>query len=219
MSETPEAIKQQIEETMAHLALKLDELKVQVTLEAVAEVVTVIKTTMHSAVAAKNIRSQVTRHPWWVLGGSTALTCLFLKRFLRSAKRHKPKPVDLTLSSVTNAEAQSNAMAFEQSAIEPNEGGSHLPEEHRHELRDAVMNSFVKILPEVTSQVVPWVVERIVDKWASTRNNDSDRVRENQCHISSINPQDASGDFQNNNVEKSHRIESAGPISASVLKE
>jgi ElaB/YqjD/DUF883 family membrane-anchored ribosome-binding protein len=104
MVDEPEVIRQQMEETRASLTEKLEALESQVagtvqsTTEAVTETVEAVKETVenvtetvketaHSVAETFNLKRQVERHPWGMLGGSVAVGCL--AGYFLSGKPHR----------------------------------------------------------------------------------------------------------------------------------
>jgi len=123
MDDSPEVIRQQMEETKIHLTEKLETLEqqvqetVQTTGSAVSATVGAVQETVESVTGAVqeavhtvgdafDLRKQFEQHPWWVLGGAVAIGCLAEEYLMGPSKRAQMR-LDRTITPyVTEPEAK-----------------------------------------------------------------------------------------------------------------
>lgn len=102
MDDNPDDVQKQIELTKASLVKKLEALEektsetVQTTSDSISETVATVKEAVqtvaekvHSASEVLSLRSQMQRHPWWILGGAVTLGCM--GAYLLGGSRSKDK--------------------------------------------------------------------------------------------------------------------------------
>lgn len=122
MSDNPEELRKQIDQTKASLVGKLEALETQVSgtvqtaSETVSETVSAVKDTVesvvekvHSAGEFFNVKLQTQRRPWVVFGGSVLLGCL--TTYLLSGKKKTTPRQDRTSEDVQRSSAARTAAA------------------------------------------------------------------------------------------------------------
>lgn len=196
MSDTPEVIRQQMEETKTQLSEKLVSLESQVTetvqstgtavnatVEAVHETVDAVTGAVQDAVQsvsnAFDLRRQIERHPWLVLGGAAVLGYLAVDLLTGRAKMSKSSkalasvPCSSTDSAgsgngVPAAESAATAAAFAAAYESGRESSS------RHELQGLAIRSLISVVQDIASRAVPQVVDFL------TRNLTGDRTHRSE---------------------------------------
>ena len=134
MNDTPEDIRQQMEETKSQLSEKLESLEshvtetvqstgtaVNATVEAVQETVETMTGAVQDAVQsvsnAFDLQRQIDRNPWLVLGGSVVVGYLAVELLMGSSKKSKqPQAMAPPPCPATNYGSHQNG---EPSVIEP----------------------------------------------------------------------------------------------------
>jgi hypothetical protein len=171
MDDTPEVIRQQMEQTRSQLSEKLESLGHQVsetvqttgtavnaTVASVQETVETVTGAIQNAVQsvsnALDIRRQFDRHPWLILGGSVVLGYLAAKLLMKSAREPAEQPVTTSppRTSASNA-SRGNGMSNTSSSWD--------------QLRNAALGSLIRIVQDVASQASPHVMDYIAGKRTS----------------------------------------------------
>ena len=177
MNETPEMIRQQMEVTKADLSEKMETLEQQVsetvhstgtavnaTVEAVQETVETVTGAVQGAVQsvsnALNVRRQVNRHPWLVLGGSVALGYLAYGFLTGRAKKTVPPPVIVLETSAGNPKEGDGKPAVDNAAataiVAAYEAGRESSPVHR--TRNLALDAIIGIAQAVAVHAVPHVM-------------------------------------------------------------
>lgn len=176
MSEDAEVIRQQMDETKAQLAEKLETLELQVaetvqstgnvvsaTVEAVQETVENVTGAVQDAVQSVNhafdLRRQLDKHPWYVLGGSVALG--FLAHELLGGKASKFKVSALSANNMAAGDGGSVNSPSTARPLVAATGTAGNKKSSWNELQELAMETIVGLVKEVAKQSVPQLVEAI----------------------------------------------------------
>ena len=186
MSDTVEMIREQMDETRSNLSEKLESLEHQVsqtvqatgtavhaTVGAVQETVETVtgavQDAVHSVSNALDVRRQIDRHPWLVLGGSAVLG-YFAAEFLARSARKSGQPPEAALSpraSTQSAEHENGKPAVQSAAagaavVAAYEAG--LKSSSWHELRSMAISALIAIAQDVVSHAIPPVMNYLIGK-------------------------------------------------------
>ena len=178
MDDTPETIRQQMEETRLQLNEKLETLELQVTetmqstgtalnatVEAVQETVEsvsdAVQDAVHSVSNAFDLGLQIERHPLIVLGGAVVLGYLASDFFAETAKKseslREPLPA---LSSFSNSEIGSTeAPASRNVATVATAYESGRATSTWNQLRDVALGVLISVVQDITIRSVPRIVD------------------------------------------------------------
>jgi ABC-type transporter Mla subunit MlaD len=187
MNDTPEVIRQQMEETKSQLSEKLESLEHQVsetvqstgtavnaTVASVQETVETVTGAVQDAVQsfsnALDVRRQFDRHPWLILGGSVVLGYL-------AAELLTDSPEELTQRPVTAPQPLPPANNANHGSGESSGNSSW------NQLRDAALGSLIGIVQDVASRAAPHVIDYLAGKRASAPIGNS-TTPENTVHQS-----------------------------------
>lgn len=199
MDDTSEVIRQQMDDTRSQLSDKLESLEHQVsdtvqstgtavnaTVSAVQDTVETVteavRDAVHSVSNAVDIRRQVDRHPWLVLGGSVALGYLAYRFLVGSARKTQQPPgttslprrsADITRERNGQPEVESTATAAPAAA----HSESGLRSSSWHQLESAAIGALVGIAHEVVAHAIPHVVNYVTGNRGSTSIDRSDDAR------------------------------------------
>jgi hypothetical protein len=180
MSDTAEMIRGQMDETRSQLSDKLESLEHQVsetvqstgtavnaTVEAVQETVETVTGAFQDAVQsvsnAFDLRRQVDRHPWLVLGGSVVLGCLAVEFLTRPAKKAGQPPETVTPPgpSADNTGHGSGEPAVQSAATGAAIAAAYesgLKSSSWHQLRSMAIGALIGIAQDVASRAIPQVM-------------------------------------------------------------
>ncbi len=181
MSDTPEAIRQQMEETKSQLSEKLVSLETQVTdtvqstgsavnatVEAVQETVETVTGAVQDAVQsvsnAFDLRRQIEKHPLLAIGGAVVLGYLAVEFLAGSEKKcdqtSKTPPAPFPSTNNTGdrtgnpaVESAATAAAIAAAYEAGHESSS------RHQLKDLAIRALIGVVQDVASRAVPQVVD------------------------------------------------------------
>lgn len=186
MNDTPEIIRQQMEETKTQLSEKLGSLEHQVsqtvrstgtavnaTVGAVQETVETVTGAVHDAVRsvsnALDVRRQIDKHPWLFFGGSVAVGYLAVEYFAASAKKpetpetaHRPRP-----AGDFGSYRQGPSVAYARSM-----------NSFWFELRGAAIGALVGVVQDVASRAVPHVMNYLTSQRAGAPIKQPDKTGE-----------------------------------------
>jgi ElaB/YqjD/DUF883 family membrane-anchored ribosome-binding protein len=167
MDDTSAVIREQMEETKTQLSEKLESLEQQVadtvqstgnavnaTVETVQEtidsVTTTVKIAVQSVVNAFDIRRQVERHPWVVMGGAVALGYLARELLMRPDQPEIQMPKTfVSTPPVTDNGSQHNQESASWSR-----------------LQTVAIGSFLGIASEIATRAVPAIVDYLAGNGA-----------------------------------------------------
>ena len=179
MNDTPEVIRQQMEETKSQLSEKLESLEHQVsetvqstgtavtaTAEAVQETVEAVTDAVHSVSNAFDFPRQVERHPWIAVGGSFALG------YLASELLNAPTTTSASESAPSAAQTQNGNG---QHAVEspPTNSSRSLP---WAEMRGMLTGVLMGALSTIVTHGVPTAL----DYFAKSLRDDPDQAPEGE---------------------------------------
>jgi ElaB/YqjD/DUF883 family membrane-anchored ribosome-binding protein len=192
MSDTTEDIRQQMEETKSHLSEKLESLESQVTntvqstgtaVNATVEAVQVTVETVTGAVQdavqsvsnAFDVRRQIQRHPWLVLGGAAVLGYLAVEFFTNRAKKSSPMP-RTTSPPISSADGTSDrngnrevdSVATSAAIAAAYESGRE--SSSRHQLQDMAIRALIGVVQDIATHAVPYVADYLAGGLAVDRN-------------------------------------------------
>jgi hypothetical protein len=183
MNETPESIRQQMQETKAHLSEQLESLELQVsdtvqsTGAAVNSTLSAIEGAVHSVSNAFDLRRQIDRHPWLVLGGAVAVGYLAVTLWEGAAKKRQQIPNRPSLPSreANNAHQENAPPIVESTANAPAAARESTRENSSwHQLRDMAIGSVIAMVPEIASHVVPRIMDQLFDNREGVRADSSE---------------------------------------------
>lgn len=196
MDDTPEVIRQQMEETKSQLSEKLVSLESQVsetvqstgtavnaTVGAVQETVETVTGAVQDAVQsvsnAFDLRRQIERHPLLVLGGAVVLGYLAVDFLTGSAKKSGPSSETPTSPSplANNACDGNGTVAVESAATSAAitaayESGRE--SSSRHQLQDLAVRALIGVVQDVATRAVPQVVDLLTGNLAGDRTSRSE---------------------------------------------
>ena len=196
MNDTPEVIRQQMEETKSQLSEKLVSLETQVTdtvqstgtaVNATVEAVQVTVETVTGAVQgavqsvsnAFDVRRQIEKHPLLAIGGAVVLGYLAVDFLTGSAKKSKQQPApspstnhagDGSGQSAVESAATAAAIA---AAYESGQESS-----SRHQLQDLAIRALIGVVQDVATRAVPQVVDYLTGNLAGDRTSHSEEPGE-----------------------------------------
>ena len=177
MIDSPETIRQQMDETRSHLSEKLASLEhqvsktvqstgnaVNVTVESVRETVETVTEAVQGAVQsvsnAFDVRRQVEKHPWLILGGAVVVG--YLAAELLTSPVKKPEPLAKT-APPPRPPMNDNTPA---PADKPSQG-----QQLWHQLSSAAIGPLLGIVQDLASHAVPHVIDYLTGKRASDHNH------------------------------------------------
>ena len=191
MSDTPEVIRQQMEETKSHLSEKLVSLETQVTetvqstgtavnatVEAVQETVETVTGAVQDAVQsvsnAFDLRRQAERHPLLVFGGAAVLGYLAVKFLTGRAKKSEPlKALAIVpCPSGDSAGLGSGVPAIESAATAAAIAAAYeagRESSARHQLQDLAIRALIGVVQDIATHAVPQVVDYLTGSLAGDR--------------------------------------------------
>ena len=198
MDDTPEVIRQQMEETKSQLSEKLVSLESQVsetvqttgtvvnaTVGAVQETVETVTGAVQDAVQsvsnAFDLRRQIERHPLLVLGGAAVLGYLAVDFLAGSAQKfgQPPEAAPLPGSSVGNAGHGNGAPAVESIATAAAIAAAYKSGQEsssRHQLQDLAIRALIGVVQDVATRAVPQVVDYLTGNHATAAINPADEA-------------------------------------------
>jgi hypothetical protein len=181
MNDTPEEIRQQMEETKIQLSEKLESLETQVsntvqstgtavnaTVEAVQETVETVTGAVQDAVQsvsnAFDLRRQLDRHPWLILGGAAVLGYLAVDFLTGRAKKFEQRntPAPASGPSADNTGGENGKPAVESatnSAAIAAAYESGRESSSRHQLQDLAIRALIGVVQDAASQALPQIVD------------------------------------------------------------
>jgi hypothetical protein len=203
MDDDSDVIRQEMEETKSQLSEKLESLEIQIaetmqstgtavnaTVEAVqetAEAVTeVVQDAAHSLSNAFDLRRQIDRHPWLVLGGAVALGYL-ANELLTVRKQATEKPLEGTpiRHPSIDAETQDRTQGVGTAAATRAAVTAAYESGRRNsawgQLRDVAMGAMISVVQEAVSRSVPSVLDYLIGTRATTpeaRITDSENIND-----------------------------------------
>ena len=202
MSDTPDVIRQQMEETKSQLSDKLVSLESQVaetvqstgtavnaTVGAVQETVETVTGAVQDAVQsvsnAFDLPRQFQRNPWLVIGGAAVLG-YFAVEFLRGSERKRARQLATTCAPAAiavNPGAESAAIA---AAYEAGRESS-----HRHELRSAAVGALIAVVQDVAARAVPPLMDYLSASLARHQPRPAETTGENRDPVARPESPDA----------------------------
>lgn len=189
MGDTPEIIRQQMDETRSQLSEKLETLEHQVTetvqstgtavnatVGAVQETVETVTGTVHDAVQsvsnAFDLKRQIHQHPWLVIGGSVVVGYLAAELLTGSTKTSQARR-----SSADNANQSHGDVAVASAETATAIAAAHesgLKSSSWRQLRDVAFGALIGMVQEITSRAVPPVVDYLTGQRAGGPINGSE---------------------------------------------
>ena len=196
MNDTPEVIRQQMEETKSQLSEKLVSLETQVTdtvqstgtaVNATVEAVQVTVETVTGAVQdavqsvsnAFDVRRQVEKHPLLAIGGAVVLGYLAVDFLTGATKKSKPQPAPSP--STNNAGDGSGPSAVESAATSAAIAAAYESGQEsssRHQLQDLAIRALIGVVQDVATRAVPQVVDYLTGNLAGDRASHSEGTGE-----------------------------------------
>ena len=200
MNDTPEVIRQQMEETKSQLSEKLVSLESQVTdtvqstgtavnatVEAVQVTVETVTGAVQDAVQSVNnafdFRRQINRHPLLAVGGAVVLGYLAVEFMAGSEKKSEPPPeTALPPSPFANNAGDGNGKSAVASAATAStiaaayESGRE--SSSRHQLQDLAIRALIGVVQDVATRAVPQVVDYLTGTHANAPINPLDGTGE-----------------------------------------
>lgn len=195
MKETPEMIRRQMDQTKSQLADKLQSLENQVaetvqstgsavnsTAEAVQQtfetVTDAVHDVVHSVTNALDVRRQIERHPWLVLGGAAVLGFLAVELLTTTKKRAGQRTPLPSSPPADNASEDSGRPADESRATAKTVAAareSGAEKSSWNQLKEATLGALIGVLPGIASRIVPRMVDQLLGNWvgASTDRSES----------------------------------------------
>ena len=181
MADTPEVIRQQMEETKSQLSHKLESLEHQVsetvqstgsavnaTVGAVQETVETVTGAVQDAMKSVSnvfdVGQHINKHPWLVLGGAVVLGYLAVDILEESAKAsgQRPKTGSPPRPSADYAGHRNGTPAgefFAAAAVAPAARESELKNSPWHQLTSATTAALIGIVQDAAARVVPEVMD------------------------------------------------------------
>lgn len=195
MNDTPEVIRQQMEETKSQLSEKLVSLESQVTdtvqstgsavnatVEAVQETVETVTGAVQDAVQsvsnAFDFRRQVEKHPLLAVGGAVVLGYLAVEFMAGSEKKpdQTPETAPTPSPSTNNAGDENGKPAVESTATAAAIAAAYesgQKSSSRHQLQDLAIRALIGVVQDVASHAVPHVVDYLTGNQANAPINPS----------------------------------------------
>ena len=197
MNESPEMIRQQMQQTRRQLAEKLESLEQQVsatvqttetavnaTIGAVQTVEGAVHNVVDSVANGLDVSRHVEQHPWLAVGSAFVagyLAAEFLtgpdKESTASQKSSSPLSTIPTDQSSAPSVAARLADAASITAGHP----SNTVSSPWQQLRDATIGSLIGIVPEIISRIVPHVVDHLIDHWSQSTKDSSPQTAETEA--------------------------------------
>lgn len=192
MDDTPEVIRQRMDETRSQLSEKLETLEQQVTetvqstgdavnatvgavQETIESVTGAVQDAVQSVSNAVDLRRQIHRHPWLVIGGSVAVGYLAAE-FLSASRKPSSRP---SASADNPNQGNGPAMGGESTAtalVAAHESG--LESSSWRQLRDVAFGAIIGMVQEITSRAVPPLVDYLTGQRSSGPLEAADSVAE-----------------------------------------
>ncbi len=191
MDETPEMIRQQMEDTKCQLTEKLETLELQVseTVQATGDVVNAtveavqgtvesmtgaVETAVHSVGEAFDLHKHMDRHPWLVLGGAAFLGYVMADGLSGSKKRPvAPTVMPLPVAAFSAADSSEAAAALN-AAYEANKESTAV-----NQLKGIAIGALIGILQGVATRAVPQVLDYIGQRHVPPRPQSAELTEEN----------------------------------------
>ena len=185
MNDTPEVIRQQMEETKSQLSEKLVSLETQVTdtvqstgtaVNATVEAVQVTVETVTGAVQdavqsvsnAFDIQRQIEKHPLMAIGGAVVLGYLAVD-FLTGATKKSEQPSPTASNSGDGTKETAATSATIAAAYESGRESS-----SRHQLQDLMIRALIGVVQDVATRAVPQVVDYLTGHLAGKQTRRSE---------------------------------------------
>ena len=202
MNDTPDFIRKQMQETKSQLSEKLETLEQQVS-DTVQSTGTAVNSTMqavehaiHSLSNALDVRRQIDKHPWLVLGGAIVVGYVAVellkgpKNSDSQAAERSPEP-SAAASDAIQENAKSTVVSAEKATAvsatsQPGRKGSSWDQ-----LRDMAMGSLIATVPVLVTHIVPRIVDQLMDNWVGTPTNSTENAGEPQSSRMQIQSSEA----------------------------
>ncbi len=192
MDDTPEVIRQQMEETKSQISEKLVSLENQVsdtvqstgsavnaTVEAVQETVETVTGAVQDAVQsvsnAFDLQRQVERNPWLILGGAAVVGYLAVD-FMRGTAKKSPQPSELVLPPppLANNASDGNGRQAAESAAATAAALAAAYESGRnssswHQLKGLAIGALIDVVQNIATLAVPPLVEHLTGQQPGAR--------------------------------------------------
>lgn len=189
MNETPEMIRQQMEETKSRLSDKLESLEhqvsetVQSTGSAVNATVGAVQGVVQSISQALDVRRHINKHPWLALGGSAVLGYLAAEYLVESTKKseHPPETIPSAPPSAEtmahdHAEQVVESAATKAALAAAYESGR--KKSSWQQLRGMAIGACIGIVQDLATRAVPKVVDYFAGHAAGAPPSRTDRTGE-----------------------------------------
>ena len=192
MNDTPDFLRKQMQENKTQLSEKLESLEQQFS-DAIQSTGTAVNSTMqaveqatHTLSNALDIRRQIDRHPWLVLGGAILVGYVAVD-LLQGPKNSNLQGAE-KISSVPDPAASEASQKNATGTLESTENATAIAAT-RHpsqkvsswdQLRDIAMRSLMATVPIVVAQIVPRIIDQLMDNWVGTPTNHSENLGEPQ---------------------------------------
>ena len=228
MNDTPEDIRQQMDETRSQISDKLESLELQVsetvqstgtavnaTVEAVQETVETVTGAVQDAVQsvsnAFDLRRQIDRHPLWVLGGAVVLGYLAVE-FLKGPTRKSKQPPEMVPAqspplSAEHAGRDGGSPSVQSAATSASIAAAY--ESGRKsstwdQLSGLVIGALIGVVQDVATRAVPQVMDYVTGhrEEARPRTRRSERAVERR---SSVRRQMSTGAAQRIHIASAER--------------
>ena len=187
--DTPEVIRQQMEETKSQLSEKLVSLESQVsetvqstgtvvnaTVGAVQDTVEAVTGAVQDAVQSVSnvfdLKRQFERNPWLVLGGAAVLGYLAVEYLKGSAKKSGQRSAPCPSPGYANGEPTAESAATAAAIAAAYESGRESAS--RHQLQDVATRSLIGVVQDIASRAVPQLVDYLTANRASAPISRSD---------------------------------------------
>ncbi|WP_010584050.1 hypothetical protein [Schlesneria paludicola] len=212
MTNRKQILLKQMEETKANLSEKLDSLGVQVKTETAEAVTQVVRKAGRSLTSMLDVRQQLQRHPWLVLGGSSVLGYLMIGRILgRKKAAHAPTTAAPQSISTANPDAEhtesvnpANPAPTIATAVDDQ---TNVWTTSRQQLSELAIHSLTNIISALASRAIPVVVDRIVDSAIAAGHLNPSTLHEKESRPNEEYDLDGTSPCQND-VEPARRIHS-----------
>lgn len=215
MTNRKQILLKQMEETKANLSAKLDSLGVQVKTETAEAVTQVVRKAGRSLTSLLDVRHQLERHPWLVLGGSTVLGYLMIGRIMgrkKPAPADVPKAADHQMTSPTTVASEQHMPAHSpkqdhHTAPSATDDGPTAWTKSRHELSELAIHSLTNMISALASRTIPVVVDHIVESAIAAGHQNSAAILEKEAHPTNEKHRDHNSQYRDD-VESSRRFRS-----------
>lgn len=165
MHSDSQKLRKQIEETRQRLTNDVTSLQLQAKSEAADVVVDIAQKAMRSLRSTLNLRNQIARHPWTVMGGAALFAYLLVgrsNRFRRSAETAQSDHLSMKSAPAIGEPLSNDGVRSQRERQIPTT---------LHRVGNILLDTLAVIVPPLVARLAPPLIDRAVHKLTQSRSN------------------------------------------------